>query len=250
MKRSALGIIAAAATGAVAGHASAQLTTVFEENFVIPAGVSGEDFTTAIGLEFVGNGGDPADMMGGEGGGYVDNTQAALVVQSYGSRQDDIGIASISLAGVTLMAGTEYTLRATVAQDLNFWSLGEEMFLGLNTSSNRPATTPFAQYVTDFAYNLVVLPVDDNGASGPFTTVTWEFTPAADLVDPLFVVGTGLNDLDIFIDVRARLYDIAITTGQDLTLPGCSLVDQAAPFGTVDFFDTLELLEQIDEGCP
>ncbi len=242
MKRSALGLVAATATAVVAGNASAQLTTVFEENFVVPNGVTAEDFLTNIGAAFVGN--------GDEGGGYIDNNQAALVVQSYGSRQDEIAVGSFSLAGVTLMAGTEYTFRATVAQDGQFWSLGEEMFFGVNANTNVPAVTPFQQYVTDFAYNLVVLPIDDNGATGPFTTVTWEFTPAADLVDPLFVFGTGVNDLDIFIDVRARLYDLTITTGQDLTLPGCSLVDQAAPFGTVDFFDVLELLEQVDEGCP
>jgi hypothetical protein len=229
---------------AAAGVANAQLVVEYSNNFVAPEGSTGEDYTLSIGFEVAGN--------GDEGAGYYDAGRAALVVQSYGSRQVEIGIVSFAMSGLTMDAGTEYTINAVVVDDLQNWSLGRNMFLGINESANRPGTpSPFASYTPDYALNEVELPGNDDFIEGPFQMLSWTFTPASMITDPLFVFGTSAEDIGIFLDTRQRLYSIEITSGEDSgTLPGCTIADVAEPYGILDLADISAFVGSFTGGCP
>jgi hypothetical protein len=229
---------------AVAGTASAQLVVEYSNDFIAPEGTTGEDYVLSLGYEVVGN--------GDEVGGYYDTGRAALVTQSYGSRQVEIGIGSFPMTGLTMNAGTAYTINAVVVDDLQNWSLGRGMFLGLNDSANRPGTpSPFADYTPDFAANQIQLPANDDFLEGPFQTVTWTFTPASTITDPLFVFGTSADDVSIFLDTRQRLYSVEVTSGEGGgSLPGCNVADVAEPFGILDLADIGAFVSNFTGGCP
>jgi hypothetical protein len=238
MKAASLAVLLAA------GTASAQLVVEYSNDFTAVEGTTPEDFVASIGFESVGN--------GDEGAGYFDGGRSALVVQSYGSRQVEIGIASFQMAGLTMNPGTEYTINAVVVDDLQNWSLGRGTFLGINEASNRPATpSPFAGYTTDYAHFETELPGNDDFIEGPFQTLSWTFTPTATIVDPLFVFGTSDNDVNIFLDTRTRLYSVEITSGEGGgSLPGCNIADVAEPYGILDLSDISAFIGAFTGGCP
>lgn len=232
----------AAATALTAGTASAQLTTILDRDFV-PA--EGQDLTEFLdGIEWVGN--------GNEGGGFFATNVAAVTIQAYGSRQVEIGIVSIPLTGVTLEAGTEYDVTATVMQFQQNWAVGQGVFFGFNDATNRPPTpSPLAGYTPDDGFNAVQLPLDTDNVFGPVTDVAWTFTPTSTMVDPLFVFGTSADDVAIFLDTRHQLFNLKITTGEDTgSFPGCNLADTTAPFGTLNIDDVLTFLNEFAAGCP
>ena len=226
-----------------AGLASAQIVVEYSNNFVAVEGTTGEDYVASIGFEAVGN--------GDEGAGYFDGGRAALVVQSYGSRQVEIGIASFQMTGLTMNPGTEYTITAVMTEDLQNWSLGRNAFLGMNEATNRPGTpSPFAGYTTDYAHNDIVLPGNDDFIEGPFQTVQWMYTPSSTITDPYFVFGTDDGDVNIFLDSRIRLYSVEITSGEDNgTLPGCNIADVAEPYGILDLSDISAFVASFTGGC-
>lgn len=229
---------------AAAGIANAQLVVEYANNFVATEGTTGEDYTLSIGYEVVGN--------GDEGGGYYDAGRAALVVQSYGSRQVEIGIASFAMSGLTMSPGTEYTITAVAVDDLQNWSVGRNIFLGMNDSSNVPGTpSPFADYTTDYALNAVELPANDDFLEGPFQTLSWTFTPTSTITDPRFVFGTSADDVSIFLDSRLRLYSVEVTSGMDTgSFPGCNIADSAEPYGVLDLSDITNFVSEFTGGCP
>lgn len=224
---------------AVAFSASSQ-TVVYFNTFGGVEGDTPEDIVLDQGLEFVGN--------GDEGAGFYDASRQNVVIQSFGSRQVEVGVGSFPLAGVTLEAGTEYTFSLTVTEDEQNWSVASNIRFGLNDAGNRPATPSVLTDVTfDTPLNETTLPLNLDFVAGPLQTVTFTYTPAADQVEPLFVLATSLADLDIFLDGRLRLWDITITTGDGSS---CGTADIAAPFGSLDFFDVLESVDQVENGCP
>lgn len=238
MKTTLLALISAA------GLANAQLVVEYSNDFVAPEGSTAEDYVLAIGFEVVGN--------GDEGAGYYDAGRAALVVQSYGSRQVEIGIASFAMSGLTMNPGTEYTVTAVAVDDLQNWSLGRNIFIGMNDSTNRPGTpSPFASYTTDYALNEVELPANDDFIEGPFQTLSWTFTPTSVITDPLLVFGTNADDVSIFLDSRLRLYSVEVTSGEDTgSFPGCNLADTAEPYGVLDLTDVTNFVSEFTGGCP
>lgn len=229
---------------AAAGLANAQLVVEYSNDFVAPEGSTSEDYALSLGLEFVGN--------GDEGAGYYDAGRAALVTQSYGSRQVEIGIGSFQMMGLTMNPGTEYTINAVVVDDLQNWSLGRGMFLGMNDSANRPATpSPFADYTPDYAPNQIQLPANDDFIEGPFQTLSWTFTPGSTISDPLFVFGTSADDVSIFLDTRQRLYSVEVTSGEGGgMIPGCNIADIAEPYGILDLADIGAFVSNFTGGCP
>ena len=227
----------------LAGTAFGQ-TVVYQNDFTGVEGDTGETFNAALQIEFVGN--------GDEGGGFWDFASTALAVQAYGSRQVEIGIGSFPLQGVTLEAGTEYTIVARTDEDQNQWSNSQNVFFGLNDNANRPTTpAPFADYTTDFAFNDLELDLNNDFVPGPFNRVTWTFTPAATLVNPLFVWGTQADDISIFLDARIRLHELTITSGGGGgTLPGCNVADIAEPYGILALADIGAYVSSITGGWP
>lgn len=227
-----------------AGAASGQLVVEYSNDFTATEGTTPEDYATAIGLEFVGN--------GDEGGGYFHAGGAALVAQAYGSRQVEIGIVSFQMSGLTLSAGTEYTMNVRITEDLQNWSLGPGVFMGVNDAGNRP-TTPaaFAGYVTDEAFFEIQLPLNSDFIEGPYQDLQWAFTPTATMVDPLFVFGTDADDIVIFLDSRIRIFNVEITSGEDTgSFPGCNLADTAEPYGLLDLNDITTFVSEFTGGCP
>ena len=227
----------------IAGTAVGQ-TVEYLNEFTGVEGDTGETFTANIGLEFVGN--------GDEGGGYWEASSASIVVQSYGSRQVEIGIGSFVMSGLTLEAGTEYTFTARMDEDRNTWSNGRNVFLGLNDPSTpRPTTpAPFADYTTDFAFNEVELADNSDFVLGPYNDIVWTFTPASTLVDPVFVLGTKADDVNILLDGRIRLYTLSVTSGSGGSLPGCNIADVAEPYGILDLSDISAFVASFTGGCP
>ncbi|MEO1584254.1 MAG: hypothetical protein AAFR96_06745 [Planctomycetota bacterium] len=215
-------------------------SVVYFNTFGGAEGDTPEDIVAAQGLEFVGN--------GDEGAGFFDASRQNVVVQSYGSRQIEVGVASFPLAGVTLEAGTEYTFSLTVTEDEQNWSVASNIRFGLNDAGNRPVTpSALADVTFDTSLNDTTLPLNLDFVAGPLQTITFTYTPAVDEVEPLFVLATSAADLSIFLDARIRLWDITISTGDGSS---CGSADIAAPLGTLDFFDVLESVDQVENGCP
>ena len=225
-----------ALSSVLAASASAQLTTVYENDFGGDEGSLPADIVTNLGLEFVGN--------GDEGGGFYEGTTQNIVVQSYGSRQVEVGVGSFSLSGVTLEAGTEYTFTLTVTEDQQNWSLAQNVRFGLNNAGNRPGTpAALADIAFDVLLNEAVLPQNLDFVAGPFQTISFTYTPASTQVEPPFVMSTAASDINIFLDARIRLWDMAITTGTDTG--GGSPAGPADLDGNevVDVFDLIAFLQ-------
>lgn len=228
----------------VAGAACGQIVVEYRNDFTATEGQTGIEFAESIGLESAGN--------GDEGAGYFDAGAAALVAQSYGSRQVEIGITSFQMSGLTLNAGTEYTMNVRATEFLQNWSLGQGVFFGINAATNRPGTpSPFGGYTPDLAFNQVQLPLNNDFIEGPYQDLSWTFTPATTLVDPLFVFGTDENDVAAFIDARIRVFSVEVTSGEDTgSIPGCNIADLAEPFGVLDLTDITTFVATFTGGCP
>lgn len=239
------------------GVASAQLVVEYNNDFTGVEGDTGETFLDRNAIEFVGN--------GDEGAGYWDNNRAALAFQSYGSRQVEAAVGSFQLNGVTLQAGTEYTITATVTESPDTWNTARNVFFGISDAANRPTTPdPFAAnpmpgdlspgqgIFVDEAFNEIELPLNDDTVEGPFNDIQWTFTPSTTYVEPLFVFGTEPDDTFLlFLDSRFRLFEVTITSGEDTgSTPGCAISDIAAPFGVIDLADVDAFIASFLSGCP